>query len=165
MRYLFALLLAACLTMTGCSGSTPTPAVQRLKQPLATLTATLCERSELSLPVSLDDELCSELLGLQPDDVADYSGYLSMDGESPDHLVAVQAAPGRAEAVARALEARRAFLQEAYAADPLASGRIAAGKVVFRGDYVFLVIAGHPERDPALEADELQQMIVDNFEK
>ena len=166
MRHTLALLLALCLVMAGCGGSEPVPVPeQRLAKPIDELCEQLCEDYALPQPMSIDSELLEQLFGIAPEQAAGYAGYMSMDSNSPDHLVAVQALPECSEEVAQALEARRALLLDAYAGSPEALLRVQAGQVVFRGDFVFLVIAAREGQQPTDEVADIIAQIEDNFEK
>lgn len=166
MRHILSLLLAVSLVMTGCGSSNAVQEpTQRFKQSLAGLVDELAEDYSLTMPMAVDDELMQELMGVEPHKISEYSGYLSMNGDCPDHIIAVRAAPDCAEDVAKAFSARRSFLLEAYADRPEAYRRVQAGCVVFRGDYVFLIIGGRPDREPETEVAEITKIIEDNFEK
>lgn len=165
MRRKIALILASVLLLTAGCGRKQQPESVHPKQTIHELTEVLQQDYSLPMPLSLDDELIHDLIGVRPDRISEYSGYISMNPDCPDHLVVVKAAPDCAEKVAGTLEARRAFLMEAYADDPEACERVQAGQVAFLGDYVFLVIAGRPGELPAQEVADAMRAIEQQFEK
>lgn len=160
------LFLAVCL-LVGCGGGKkaptpgPSPAVS-----LETLVDDALQEYPLPMPAALEDGLVENLLGLPPEDVADYYGYLSLQEDCPGQLVGVHATPGRGEAVAQKLEARRAFVAESCTlGTPEQRNYAAAGGVVFWGDYVFLMIPGTPDSDPVKQVAAMTKKIEASFQK
>ncbi|MEG2086605.1 MAG: hypothetical protein RR022_00305 [Angelakisella sp.] len=152
----FAVLTLLCL-LIGCGA--PQPVAERrqtLKKPIAELVDALAEDWQLPMPAALDAELTTTLLGLSDQEIAQCKGYFSMSPQRPDQLVAVEALPGCAETVATRLEQRRDFVAQAY-------GDAVSGGVVFRGNYLFLLLAGG-ENHTELVAQATEK-IEDNFEK
>lgn len=166
MERIVALGLALLCLMTGCGKKTrqkPEPYTPELT--VTQLVDELAEQVRLPMPLSLDDQLAHQLIGLDPDDIEEYRGYLSMDMTCPDHIIGVRAKPERAEAVAGTLEQRREFVALAYADQPEARARADAGVVVFCGDYVFLVMAGRPGEDFQEQVAQLTKAIEDNYKR
>ncbi|MBC8545389.1 DUF4358 domain-containing protein [Clostridiaceae bacterium NSJ-31] len=106
----------------------------------------------VQMPSKLDDETLENLYSIEPDSVEEYAGDFAVTMTSADNFVAVKAKEGKAESVRQALENRRAQLQqtfEQYLPGPLEIAK--AGKVLVKGDYVFLIMLGDPEKGASNE--------------
>ncbi|MEG0852674.1 MAG: DUF4358 domain-containing protein [Angelakisella sp.] len=166
MRRVLALLLVLALLFTGCGKKAPVPQPQpQLSQDitLKTLVDGLVEEYELPLPAVMDDTLFTGLLDISLKDVVQYHGYISMDTGAPDQIIGIEAAEGKAEALQKLMEARRRFVTAAQGEGTAQHAKAQSGTLLFRGNYLFLVIAGRPDADPAAEAAEIVEKLEDSF--
>lgn len=151
-RAIMAVFLCATLMLSGC-GTTKAPSSSEPAKPAlkadVTLTSLLDgirEKYGFTMPEKVGDEVITQLLEINPDDVEEYAGYITMVNISTDNLIAVKAKPGKTEPIQKALEARRAFMEESFSKYlPDQYEKAKAGKVITVGDYVFLVIMGRGE--------------------
>lgn len=101
----------------------------------------------LAMPGAIGPEQLSEIYYVDADDVEEFAGEMSMMNISGDTFVAVKAKPGRAEAVAQALDKRRQDIISQFETYPVnfMGVKSQAAKVITEGDYVFLVLIGELE--------------------
>ncbi|MEG0753325.1 MAG: DUF4358 domain-containing protein [Angelakisella sp.] len=164
MRRVLALLLVLALLFTGCGKKAPVPQPQLSQDvTLKTLVDGLVEEYELPLPAVMDDTLLTGLLDISLKDVVQYHGYISMDTGAPDQIIGIEAAEGKAEALQKLMEARRRFVTAAQGEGTAQHAKAQSGTLFFRGNYLFLVIAGRPDADPAAEAAEIVEKLEDSF--
>lgn len=163
MKKLFAFVLALGLTLgaSACGGAVEeTGPFLRDNVTLEDMVEQLSVQYELTMPGIVDQDFLREVFGVEPEDAQAFGGRLSMSIASADSLMAVQAVPGKVEAVQQALEARLAFVRKSFeGVDQEAYAKAQAGRVVTKGDYVFLIIAGRPGQDPAEECAAVESAI------
>lgn len=110
--------------------------------------------SELAPSIEGSDAFMTDLFGLKLEDIEDYYGKTTMVNVSSDVVLMVKAVPGKVEDVKAALEARRDAIAasfEMYLEDQYI--KATNGRVVTKGDYVLLVIAGDTDRIVEGEVD------------
>lgn len=166
MKRIISLLLAAVLLVSAAACGSKEPPAPALKEgvTLQSMVDSITETYGFTMPAPLDDTIMKDLLGIDPADVEEYAGYITMVNVSSHNLIAVKAKEGKAETVQKKLEERKAFeVQsfEQYLQDQYDLAQ--AGKVFTVGDYCFLVMLGRPEEDAAGEIDAIEQTIRDNF--
>lgn len=166
MKRIISLCLAAVLLFSAVACGSKAPAAPTLKEGV-TLQGLMDEISEeygFAMPAPLDDMILSDLLDIDPDDVEEYAGYITMVNVSTDNLIAIKAKEGKAEDIQKKLEARKEFEVNSfmtYLQDQLEKAQ--AGKVFAVGDYVFLVMIGGEDADPAAAVAAAETTIRDSF--
>lgn len=139
MKKIISVLLAAlalgCLA-TGCGSSSA-------NYNLSDIMTAIEAASPVAMPADMDDSILTGLYGIDMADVEEYVGKYSNVNISSDEILLVKAAKGKADTIKAACEARR----DAKASDcemylPGQYEKAKAGRVVVKGDYVFLVIGG-----------------------
>ena len=148
------------------SGSENTPSTPTLKEgvTLSSLMAELEEEYGVAMPAELDDQTMKDMMGVDVADVEEYAGSFSMVMTSADNLVGVKAKEGKVDTVKEALEGRLEFVRQSFEQYlPEQKEKAAAGKVISVGDYVFLIIAGRMDEDPAAEVSAIEAKINDSF--
>lgn len=126
----------------------------------------LGEELGIAMPERLDDNTLKDIMGINSEDVEEYYGEYAVVNTSADNIIGVKAKEGRADAVREALEARKDTVIknfEQYLPDQLDKAK--AGKVIQRGDYVFLVIAGDSEKGMDKEIKRAEEIIDSYFQK
>lgn len=155
------------VVLVGC-GQQPAEMAPRpdtpVKQPVAQLVDDLSLQYALPMPLTLDDQLLCELLGVEQEQVADYRGYISMQPNCPHQLVAVRSVAESAEDIARAMQQRLDDLPQSYSDWPDALDAIRGGQAFFYKDYAFLVVTGEQGDDYAALSAQIAQKLTDNFE-
>lgn len=114
----------------------------------------------VQMPSVLDETELREIYNIDPAIVEEFAGDFSMTMTSADNFVAIKAKEGKAEEIRQALENRRAQIQqtfEQYLPGPLEVAK--AGKVLVKGDYVFLIMLGNPEVGAATEIARAEKII------
>lgn len=98
----------------------------------------------VSMPSVITEQQMQEMYYINPDDIEEFAGEMSIANVSGDTFVAVKAKPGKADAVAEALEKRRTDIIDQFKTYPVNFMDIKseAAKVITEGDYVFLVLMG-----------------------
>lgn len=122
----------------------------------------------ISMPSVITEQQMKEMYYVNPDDVEEFVGEMSIANVSGDTFVGVKAKPGQAQAVAAALEKRRADIMDQFKEYPVNFMDIKseAAKVVTQGDYVFLILMGNINVPDGQEASlEMAQKEVDRAEK
>ena len=96
------------------------------------------------MPAEIDDTLMKDVFYIDPEkDVDEYYGQFAMVNVSADNLLAVKAKPEQKDAVIEAMGKRLKDVQASFANYlPDQSEKAQKGRVVDRGNYVFLVILG-----------------------
>ena len=110
--------------------------------------------SYISMSSPIEEQQLSEMYYINPEDVEEFYGEMSMANVSGDTFIAVKAKPGRAQAVAEALEKRKQDIIDQFATYPVNFMDIKsqAARVITEGDYVFLVLLGEIEVEDGVEA-------------
>lgn len=98
----------------------------------------------LSMPAVITEAQMTEIYYVNEEDVEEFVGEMSFINVSGDTFVGAKAKPGRAEAVAEALEKRRQDIITQFETYPVnfMDLKSQAAKVFTEGDYVFLVLMG-----------------------
>lgn len=110
-------------------------------------TAPVSMGQELSPSIEGSDSYMTDLYGLDLSTVEDYYGKMSMVNVKSDVILLVKAVPGQADAVKAALEARRDAIAASFEMYLTSEyDKATNGRVVVKGDYVLLVIAGDSDR-------------------
>lgn len=165
-KRIISLFLAAVLLLSAAACGSKEPPAPTLKEgvTLQSMVDSITETYGFTMPSPLDDTILKDLLGIDPGDVEEYAGYVTMVNLSANNLIAVKAKPDKLETVQKALQARKDFEVESfrqYLPDQYAMSE--AGKVFTVGDYCFLVIMGRMDEDPASEISAIEQIIRDSF--
>lgn len=161
-----ALCLAAVMLLSAAACGSKGPAAPTLKEgvTLQSLVDSLSEEYGFAMPAPLDEMILTDLLDIDPDDLEEYAGNISMVMVSCDNLIAVKAKEGKAEEVQKKLEARKDFEVNSFMTYlPDQYDKAQAGKVFAIGDYVFLVMIA---KDAATAADDVaaaETVIRDSF--
>lgn len=169
LKRIFAAALSAALlvTMTACGGGSKEPAAPALKEGV-TLQQVIDQVNEaypVAMSAELDETILNDLLGIPTDDVEEYAGYITMVMVSADNLIGVKAKPDKVESVQKALEGQRDMVVQSFEQYlPAELDKAKAGKVVTLGDYVFLLIVGNMDQDPAAEIAGAEELIRGNFD-
>lgn len=155
MKRMITFILAAVmlLSVVACGKKESAAPVLKEDVTLQGLMDSLSEDYGFAMPAPLDEMILSDLLGIDPGDVEEYAGYITMVNVSCDNLIAIKAKEGKAEEIQKKLEERKNFevssfqqyLQDQY-------DKAQAGKVFAVGDYVFLVMIA---KDPENAADDV----------
>jgi len=118
----------------------------------------------VQMPSKLDATTLKDLFNIDPAIVDEYAGDFAMTMTSADNFVAIKAKEGKVEEVKQALENRRAQVQqtfEQYLPGPLQVAK--AGKVIVKGNYVFLIMIGNPEKGPEKDVARAEEIINSYF--
>lgn len=143
-----------------------TPSAPALKEgvTLSRLIAEIEEEYGVTMPSALDDELLKDLFGVDPGDVVEYAGSISLVNVSADNLVAIKAAEGKTESIQKELESRLDGVRQSFERYlPEQYDKAMAGKVITIGDYVFLIITGRLDEDPVEEVAAVEKKIRESF--
>lgn len=115
------------------------------------------------MPQKLEDKDLEELLGVNRDDVEEYYGEYSSVGTSADHIIGVKAKKGKVDAVKSALESRKEQIVKKFEEYlPEEQEKARCGKVIQKGNYLFLVIAG--DKDCEDKDGKIEKIIDDSFQ-
>ena len=134
-----------------------------LEDIVSDLSVTLGEHY-VQMPVALSEEALSNILGVNPEIVEEYAGDFSMTMTSADCFVAIKAEEGYGNEVRAALEKRRAEVEkmfQQYLPGPLSVAK--AGKVLQKGDYVFLIMLGDAKNGPEKDVASAEEIIQSYF--
>ena len=123
------------------------------------------ENLGITMPEKMDEQSLQEVFGLNPDDIEEYYGEYSAVDTSADHIIGVKVKDGKVDEVKSALEQRKQeivdnfqeFLPDQY-------DKANAGKIIQKGNYLFLVIAGDSEKGYDNEMTRAQKIIDGYFE-
>ena len=105
------------------------------------------ENLGITMPEKLDQQSLQEVFGLNPDDIEEYYGEYSAVNTSADHIIGVKVKDGKVDEVKSALERHKQEIVdnfEEYLPDQYDKAQ--AGKIIQKGNYLFLVIAGDSEK-------------------
>lgn len=160
------LVLAAVLLLSTAACGSKESAAPALKEGvnLQGLMDSISEEYGFAMPAPLDDTILSDLLDIDPADVEEYAGYITMINVSSDNLIAVKAKEGKAEDIQKKLEARKDFEVRSFQQYlPDQYDKAEAGKVFSIGDYVFLVMIAGEGGDAAADVAAAETVIRDSF--
>ena len=123
------------------------------------------ENLGITMPEKLDQQSLQEVFGLNPDDIEEYYGEYSAVNTSADHIIGVKVKDGKVDEVKSALESHKQEIVdnfEEYLPDQYDKAQ--AGKIIQKGNYLFLVIAGDSEKGYDSEMHRAQHIIDGYFE-
>ncbi|MEE1394108.1 MAG: DUF4358 domain-containing protein [Negativibacillus sp.] len=123
----------------------------------------LGEALGIAVPQKLDETSLQEVFGLDPADIEEYYGEYSAVNTSADHMIGVKVKDGKVDKVRQALENRKneviknfqEYLPDQY-------DKAQAGRIIEKGNYLFLVIAGDSAQGYDSEMDRAEK-IVDRY--
>lgn len=164
MKRIFTAFLAAALLLTSAACGKKAPAAPTLKEGLTlkSVVDDIGNEIGITMPAEVDESILKDIVGIEPEDVEEYAGYVTMVMVSADNLIAVK---GKVETVQKALAARQETVVKSFEQYlPSELDKAKAGKVITIGDYVFLVILGRMDKDPAAETAVIEEMIRENFD-
>ena len=166
MKRIISLCLAAVMLLSAVACGSKEPATPALKEgvTLQGLMDSISEEYGFAMPAALDEMILTDLLDINPGDVEEYAGYISMVMVSSDNLIAVKAKEGKTEEIQGKLEARKDFEVRSFQQYlPDQYDKAQAGKVFAVGDYVFLVMVAGEDGDPAADIAAAETLIRDSF--
>lgn len=123
------------------------------------------ENLGITMPEKLDQQSLQEVFGLNPDNIEEYYGEYSAVNTSADHIIGVKVKDGKVDEVKSALESHKQEIVdnfEEYLPDQYDKAQ--AGKIIQKGNYLFLVIAGDSEKGYDSEMNRAQHIIDGYFE-
>ena len=123
------------------------------------------ENLGITMPEKLEQQSLQEVFGLNPDDIEEYYGEYSAVNTSADHIIGVKVKDGKVDEVKSALESHKQEIVdnfEEYLPDQYDKAQ--AGKIIQKGNYLFLVIAGDSEKGYDSEMNRAQHIIDGYFE-
>ncbi len=167
MKRIFTAFLAAALLLTSAACGKKAPAAPTLTEGLTlkSVVDDIGNEIGITMPAEVDESILKDIVGIEPEDVEEYAGYVTMVMVSADNLIAVKAKEGKVETVQKALAARQETVVKSFEQYlPSELDKAKAGKVITIGDYVFLVILGRMDKDPAAETAVIEEMIRENFD-
>lgn len=112
------------------------------------------EEMGIAMGSDVDDTTLTDIFNIDKNDVEEYAGKMSMVMNSADNFIAVKAKDGKADAIKEALEKRKESVMqqfEQYLPDQYVKAQ--SGKVLVKGDYVFLIILGDTVTEDGGEFD------------
>lgn len=124
------------------------------------------ESFPLTMPGEIDDTMLNDLFYVSSDLVEEHTSVMSLANISADNLVIVKAKSGKAAEVAEGLNKRLEDVKasfEQYLPDQYAKAQ--EGKVITKGDYVFLVILGGQDSENYSQDMVAIEGIIDGFFK
>lgn len=151
--------------LTGCTNNTATSSIA-LKNgvTLQSIVDDIETAIPLQMPAPVDETTLNDLFHIDPTSIEEYAGKFSMTMTSSDNVVAVKAKPGKVDDVKAALEKRKEDLITSfsqYFVDQLEKAQL--GKVIQKGDYIFLIIAGDAEKGLDKEMATAENIINNSF--
>ena len=145
MKKIISVIMAAILSMsllTACGGGKEVTASYDVNEVLTTIT----DAVPLAMPGEVTEEYLTIMMGLDMADVANYAGMMAMVNVSADCVVVIEAAEGKIDTVKAALENTKQSIVnsfELYLPDQFEKAK--AGRIVVKGNYAVLAIAGDNE--------------------
>lgn len=125
----------------------------------------LGETLGITMPQKIDQSSLQEVFGLNPSDIEEYYGEYSSVNTSADHIIGVKVKEGRVDAVRSALEKRKETVIENFKEYlPDQYDKAQAGKIIEKGNYLFLVIAGDSTKGYDREMQRAEQIIDGYFQ-
>ena len=134
--------LTLCVSLFTACGSKAETASYDVNEVLTTIT----DAVPLAMPGEVTEEYLTIMMGLDMADVANYAGQMAMVNVSADCVIVIEAAEGKIDTVKAALENTKAAIVssfELYLPDQYEKAQ--AGRVVVKGNYAVLAIAGDNE--------------------
>ena len=144
MKKVLSLIMAGVLSLgmlTACGGNEETASYD-VNEVLNTITTAV----PIAMPGEIPESELEMIMGLSAEDYVNYAGQMCMAMVSADRVVVIEAAEGKIDAVTAALETfkQSAIAQfELYLPDQYEKAK--AGRIVVKGNYAVLVIAGDNE--------------------
>lgn len=114
----------------------------------------------ITMPNKLDETSLKDVFGLDPADIEEYYGEYSAVNTSADHIIGVKVKDGKVDKVRKALESRKEEVLknfEEYLPDQYDKAQ--AGKIIEKGNYLFLVIAGDANRGYDNEINRAEEIV------
>lgn len=114
----------------------------------------------ITMPNKLDETSLKDVFGLDPADIEEYYGEYSAVNTSADHIIGVKVKDGKVDKVRKALESRKEEVLknfEEYLPDQYDKAQ--AGKIIEKGNYLFLVIAGDSNRGYDNEINRAEEIV------
>ena len=145
MKKNISVIMAGILSMsllTACGGGKEATASYDVNEVLTTIT----DAVPLAMPGEVTEEYLTIMMGLDMADVANYAGMMAMVNVSADCVVVIEAAEGKIDTVKAALENTKQSIVnsfELYLPDQFEKAK--AGRIVVKGNYAVLAIAGDNE--------------------
>ena len=145
MKKIISVIMAGILSMsllTACGGGNEATASYDVNEVLTTIT----DAVPLAMPGEVTEEYLTIMMGLDMADVANYAGMMAMVNVSADCVVVIEAAEGKIDTVKAALENTKQSIVnsfELYLPDQFEKAK--AGRIVVKGNYAVLAIAGDNE--------------------
>ncbi len=107
----------------------------------------LGEELGITMPEKLDEAALKDVFGLDPSDIEEYYGEYSAVNTSADHIIGVKVKKGKVDTVRKALETRKEEVVKNFKEYlPDQYDKAQAGRIIEKGNYLFLVIAGDSEK-------------------
>lgn len=148
MKKLISLLATAVLCtglLAGCGSKDAAGASMEMKegQSVKTVVDQIAEEIGLTMVAPIDEEMLKQISYIDPSDVEAYYGQITMANVSADNVIAIKAAPDKKDAVVEGLNKRLEDVQNSFAQYlPEQYEKAMKGRVVEKGNYVFLLILG-----------------------
>lgn len=154
-RRMFALLMAVAMVavlFTGC-GKKDEPNTIKDDKTLADVIVAVNDKfaetygegyTAVAMNMDIDGQYLSDFCQIDPANVEEIAGGVSMSMTNSDAFFAVKAKEGKAEEIAQAFQKRLDDLVAQYEFYPVSGSyeRAQAGEVYTKGDYVFLIVVG-----------------------
>ena len=144
MKKVLSLIMAGVLSvgmLTACGGKEETPSYD-VNEVLNTITTAV----PIAMPGEIPESELEMIMGLSADDYVNYAGQMCMAMVSADRVVVIEAAEGKIDTVKAALENTKQSIVnsfELYLPDQFEKAK--AGRIVVKGNYAVLAIAGDNE--------------------
>ncbi len=147
-RKLLGILLAAVIcvgALAGCGSSKSEETTVSMKDgyTVETVVKSIVDEVGIAMPAEIDDTILKDMCHVDPANVESYYGQIAMVNVSADNIIGVQAKPGKGAEVAEGLNQRLEDVKAQFAQYlPDQKEKTEKGKVIEKGDYVFLLILG-----------------------
>lgn len=146
--------------LAGCSSNESVSTTMTTKE----MSDKIQESFPLAMPGEVDNDMLRDLFYVNTDLVEEHTSVMSFANISADNLVIVKAQSGKASEVAEGLNKRLEDVRasfERYLPDQYDKAK--AGKVITKGDYVFLVILGGEDSENFAEDMVSVEGLIDGF--